>query len=445
MSQYKPYPAYKDSGVEWLGRVPEHWVTKPLKLLVKDGSTVSYGIVQPGEALDEGVPFIQTTNMSSGDFDLASLQKTTAEIAAAFPRSRLTGGEVILGIRASIGAAFVVPVELKGVNLSRGVARIDCSSQVLSKFLVCYLGSNSVDSYWQLAKQGSTFSEVSIATVKELSVPVPSLSEQAVISSHLDRETARIDALVAKKTRFIELLREKRQALITHAVTKGLDPNVKMKDSGVEWLGAVPEHWEVRSVSSVSTKITNGYVGPTRDILVEEGVRYLQSLHIKGNQIKFDVPYFVTEEWSNQHRKSILETGDVLIVQTGDIGQVTVVTDEFAECNCHALIIVAPERSIIAGEWMSWVFNSSYGYHTLLSIQTGAMHPHLNCGNVKDVLLPVPPLTEQREIMKHIEHEERRVAALSGKTERSIELLKERRSALITAAVTGQIDLREAV
>lgn len=94
---------------------------------------------------------------------------------------------------------------------------------------------------------------------------------------------------------------------------------------------------------------------------------------------------------------------------------------------------------------MSWVFNSSYGYHTLLSIQTGAMHPHLNCGNVKDVFLPVPPLTEQREIMKHIEHEERRVAALVGKTERSIELLKERRSALITAAVTGLIDLREAV
>lgn len=282
--------------------------------------------------------------------------------------------------------------------------------------------------------------------VSATSIAFPvSQKEQQTVVAHLDRETTRIDGLIEKKTRFIELLREKRQALITHTVTKGLDPNVKMKDSGVDWLGEVPEHWEVRSVSSVSTKITNGYVGPTRDILVEGGVRYLQSLHIKGNQIKFDVPYFVTQEWSNQHQKSILETGDVLIVQTGDIGQVTVVTDEFAGCNCHALIIVAPERSIVAGEWVSWVFNSSYGYHKLLSIQTGAMHPHLNCGNVKDVLLPVPPLHEQREIVQRIEQEALRVTALVGKTEHSILLLKERRSALITAAVTGQIDLREAV
>jgi type I restriction enzyme S subunit len=100
-------------------------------------------------------------------------------------------------------------------------------------------------------------------------------------------------------------------------------------------------------------------------------------------------------------------------------------------------------RCILAGKWISWVFNSSYGYHRLLSIQTGAMHPHLNCGNVKDVFLPVPPLDEQKGIIQYIEGEERRVTALIAKTESSIALLKERRSALITAAVTGQIDLRE--
>lgn len=129
-----PNVKMKDSGVEWLGEVPEHWGVKPLKLLVKEGSTISYGIVQPGEPLDEGVPFVQTTNMSSGDFEIENLQKTTAVIAAGFPRSRLTGGEVILGIRASIGAAFVVPMHLAGVNLSRGVARIDCSSELSSHF-----------------------------------------------------------------------------------------------------------------------------------------------------------------------------------------------------------------------------------------------------------------------------------------------------------------------
>lgn len=218
-----PKVKMKDSGVEWLGEVPEHWAVKPLKLLVKEGSTISYGIVQPGEPLDEGVPFVQTTNMSSGDFDIESLQKTTPEIAAAFPRSRLTGGEVILGIRASIGAAFVVPVHLAGVNLSRGVARIDCSAELSSEFLVAYLSSMAVDGYWQLAKQGSTFNEVSIATVKELLVPVPPLHEQIAIENMLNRATARLDSLLSKTERSIDLLKERRSALITAVVTGQID------------------------------------------------------------------------------------------------------------------------------------------------------------------------------------------------------------------------------
>ncbi|EZO89515.1 restriction endonuclease subunit S [Pseudomonas aeruginosa] len=218
-----PNVKMKDSGVEWLGEVPEHWGVKPLKLLVKEGSTISYGIVQPGEPLDEGVPFVQTTNMSSGDFEIESLQKTTPEIAAGFPRSRLTGGEVILGIRASIGAAFVVPMHLAGVNLSRGVARIDCSSELSSHFFVAYLSSMAVDGYWQLAKQGSTFNEVSIATVKELLVPVPPREEQAEIEDMLSNATARLNSILKKTERSIDLLKERRSALITAAVTGQID------------------------------------------------------------------------------------------------------------------------------------------------------------------------------------------------------------------------------
>jgi len=218
-----PNVKMKDSGVEWLGDLPGHWGVKPLKLLVKEGSTISYGIVQPGEPLDDGVPFVQTTNMSSGDFEIESLQKTTPEIAAGFPRSHLTGGEVILGIRASIGAAFVVPTHLAGANLSRGVARIDCSSELSSHFLVAYLSSRAVDGYWQLAKQGSTFNEVSIATVKELLIPVPPSEEQADIEGVLSNATARLDSILSKTERSIDLLKERRSALITAAVTGQID------------------------------------------------------------------------------------------------------------------------------------------------------------------------------------------------------------------------------
>jgi type I restriction enzyme S subunit len=132
-----PAAPMNDSGVAWLGKVPAHWQISRLKQIVEPGFSVSYGIVQPGEPLDDGVPFVQTTNMSKATFDLDQLQNTTAEIAGAYPRSKLSGGEVILGIRASIGAAYVVPEHLKGANLSRGVARIVCCAEISSEYLGC--------------------------------------------------------------------------------------------------------------------------------------------------------------------------------------------------------------------------------------------------------------------------------------------------------------------
>lgn len=165
----------------------------------------------------------------------------------------------------------------------------------------------------------------------------------------------------------------------------------RYKPSGVEWIGDIPEHWESKRIASISTKITNGYVGPTRDILTEQGVRYLQSLHIKDNQILFDRKFFVSEEWSKEHLKSVLKENDLLIVQTGDIGQVARVTKEFEGVNCHALIIVSPKHDQIDGKFLALFMNSNYGFHSLKAIQTGALHPHLNCGNIREIFVTFPP------------------------------------------------------
>lgn len=213
----------KDSGVEWLGRVPEHWEIPRLKQLVRYGSSISYGIVQPGDALEEGVPFIQTTNISKGSFKLEGFQKTSASIESNYPRSRLEGGEVILGIRASIGAAFVVPMSFKGVNLSRGIARILPIDFLSSDFLVWYFKSNAVDQYWGLSKQGSTFSEVSIETVKELNVVIPPIKEQEAISEFLLIQSDKFNNLIEAATSQKQLLLERRTALISSVVTGKID------------------------------------------------------------------------------------------------------------------------------------------------------------------------------------------------------------------------------
>lgn len=139
-------------------------------------------------------------------------------------------------------------------------------------------------------------------------------------------------------------------------------------------------------------KITNGFVGPTRDILVNDGTRYLQSLHIKGGAIDFDrKPYYVTDQWRKAHAKSVLREGDVLVVQTGDIGQVCAVPADFDGCNCHALIILRLKSHTGSGFFLSFLLQSNYGQHKLRWSQTGALHPYLECGHVREIPIPLPP------------------------------------------------------
>jgi type I restriction enzyme, S subunit len=200
--------------------------------------------------------------------------------------------------------------------------------------------------------------------------------------------------------------------------------------------------WRIARIqlARINTKLTNGFVGPTRNILREEGVRYLQSLHIKGGRIIFDTPYFVSEEWSADHRKSLLKTGDVLVVQTGDIGQIAVVTDEFAGCNCHALIIVSSKRKMINGFFLSAVLRSHYGFHSLKSVQTGALHPHLNCTKIRDIYLPIPPLEDQRAILTFLDLETPKIDRLMEARRKQVERLQEQRTAIIHHAVTKGLD-----
>ena len=280
--------------------------------------------------------------------------------------------------------------------------------------------------------------------MKDIQMPDVPYTEQTKIAAFLDHETARIDTLIEKQERLIELLKEKRQAVISHAVTKGLNPDAPMKDSGVEWLGEVPAHWEVKAISKITNKITNGYVGPTRDILVLEGVPYIQATHIKNGKVQFKNEFFVRKLWSKTHAKSILHKDDILIVQTGaGTGDVALVSSSEEGYNCHALIILTPKKNIIYGEFVSYTLQSQYGYSKLFSIRTGGMHPHLNCNEVKFVQLPIPPLTEQNEIILFLHQKIDRFNKLIYRQKLTINLLRERRSAIISAAVTGKIDIRD--
>lgn len=385
---------------------------------------------------EEGVPWVTTAELRENYIDKTALNVTN-EALQDFSALRIykPGSLMIAMYGATIGRLGITKIP---ATCNQACCVFERSEQFDNRFLFYWLWHRRSDLI--ALSTGGGQPNLSQQDLREERAYCPPLKTQRRIAQFLDEKTARIDGLIEKKRALLERLAEKRQALITRAVTKGLNPDAPMKPSGIDWLGDIPAHWEVIALNKITARITNGYVGPTRDIFQADGVRYIQSLHIKGNRIIFKDDFFVDEEWSKRHSKSILQSGDVLVVQTGDIGQVAHVTEEFVGCNCHALIICRPRSEIINGEFLSWVFCSDYGQQFLHLVKTGALHPHLNCGNVKFFPVVIPPVAEQKAIVSEVSGAIDSHRGIESKIADSILGLEEYRAALITAAVTGQIE-----
>lgn len=423
------------------GNLPDGWRFERLKFLADIRNSNVDKVISQNEApvwLCNYTDVYYNDRITS-DMDFMEGSASDAELA----RFRLTAGQVLLTKDSEswqdIGVPALVTEDMPNVVCGYHLSVLDPSLDLDGGYLAWLCRSAPLNDQFKLGANGVTRFGLGQYPLKNAWVSVPPIEVQQRITRFLDEKTARIDALIEKKQALLERLAEKRQALITRAVTKGLNPDVPMKPSGVEWLGQVPAHWQVIALNKVTTKITNGYVGPTRDLFVNEGIRYIQSLHIKSNRIVFKEDYFVPEEWSREHAKSILNEGDVLIVQTGDIGQVAHVNSDFAGCNCHALIVCSPDTTRLSGEYLSWLFCGDYGQQFLQLVKTGALHPHLNCGNVKFFQVLVPPVEEQMEISASVRHSVGHIEDIVNTIEESMEQLRAYRSALITAAVTGQI------
>jgi len=430
------YSTYVSSAAPWLGDTPSSWRTLR-------GKFVFHEIQERSELGDE-------TLLSVSEYYGVKPRGETIEEGEFLSRA-----ESLIGYKKCGVDDLAVNIMLawkKGLGVSRFSGIVSPSYAVFRfghvaapEYMHYLLRTDLYADHFRSRSTGIMDSRLRLYpdSFRDIEILLPSLGEQTQIARFLDYETAKIDRLIDKQQQLIALLKEKRQAVISHAVTKGLNPNAPMKDSGVEWLGQVPAHWDVRTIAKCMDKITNGYVGPTRDILVPVGVPYVQATHIKRGKVNFDDGYFVQTRWSQQHSKSILRSGDVLVVQTGaGTGDIGLVSQQEAGFNCHALIILSARAAEMTGSFLSLVLRSEYGQAVLFSIRTGGMHPHLNCGEVKFVRVPVPSIAEQSDISTHIERQANAFDTLEARALDAVDLLQERRTALISAAVTGKIDVR---
>lgn len=273
--------------------------------------------------------------------------------------------------------------------------------------------------------------------------PIPPPGEQAAIVRFLNHANLRIEKAIRAKRKVIALLNEQKQVIIHRAVTRGLDPNVKLKPSGIPWLGEVPEHWELTKLKHLSPQLTVGIVVQPARLYVTKGIPCLRSLNISSGKITTDDLVFISQEGHKTNRKSQLNEGDVVIVRTGRTGVAVVVSKEFHGANCIDLLICRKSSRLLS-EYLLAYFRS-YGAKSDIAFNSvGAIQAHYNTTTLSNLRIPLPSIVEQESILKWIEVELAPIDGVISRTEREIDLLREYRTRLIADVVTGKLDVREA-
>ena len=436
------YERYKASGIEWLGNVPEHWSVVPLKRVGR----LKAGAGFPHEAQGvqgEEISFHKVNAIAQAAADgflLPSENTVSRETAARLGAFIFPPGTIVF---AKIGAALL----LGRIRLLREPSCIDNNMMGLitdQPNCVGFLRYLMHLVKFDLIVNPGAVPSLSEGQVAEFRISVPPIVEQLAIAAFLDRETAKIDALVDEQRRLIELLEEKRQAVISHTVTKGLDPNAPLKDSGVEWLGQVPEHWEVCALKRLCTTITDGaHISPE----TENGVFcFVSTKDLVGEGIDFD-GCLRTSEASYEY---LVRTGcqprrgDVLFSKDGTVGRTVVVHEDREFVVASSLIIIRPDQRLLNAAFLHKLCQSHLVGNQVESYVKGAGLPRLSIQNLLKVVGVFPPIPEQLAIAAFLDQETAKIDELAQAAERGIALLQERCTALISAAVTGKIDVRGA-
>jgi type I restriction enzyme S subunit len=427
------YPTYKPSSVEWLGEVPEHWRTIPLKHVAE---FINGAAFKPEEWSESGMPIVRIQNLNgSEDFNYFD--------GGVDDRYLVHEEDLLFGWSGNRGTSFGPFIwhrkEVCALNqhIFRVVAR-DIEKRELYWILKAVTAHVEDQAHGIIGMVHITKSDLGA-----ISVPIPEESEQAKIASFLDRETTKIDALIAEQQRLIELLQEKRQAVISHAVTKGLNPNAPMKDSGVEWLGEVPEHWVVKPIRHTHAKRSGGTPSKSEERYWLDGtIPWASSKDLK-KEVIHDTLDHITEAAVFESGAELQPVEAVFVCVRGMILAHTFpVTMPRVPMAINQDLKALIPCSGISANYLAILLRGAA--KEILARVDEAAHGTkvLRMNDFNSMPVAIPPPEEQEQISRFVEEEFDNIAKLVERSSKGIDLLQERRSALISAAVTGQIDVR---
>ena len=417
---YKRYDSYKKSEVAWLGQIPSHWGVKRLKFV----ANVNMGQSPKSEDYNHsghGIPFLQG-NAEFGPYH------PTPKIYCTTAKKYAQAGTILLSVRAPVGALNIADQKY---GIGRGLCAIQTKADQLERDYTRYL-LEVVRTELNVVATGSTYDAVSVDEVSNMTCVQPTLDEQHAIAKFLDREISKIDRFVASEEKLIALLNQQKATIINHAVTKGLDPNVQMKPSGVEWIGEIPVHWEVKRLKYLA-HLNMGQSPPSEEYNHDRlGVPFLQ-----GNA-EFGLHHPTPKIYCTTANK-YAHPGDILLSVRAPVGAINIADQKYGIG--RGLCAIRPCTNQLECHYAKYLLEVIRA--ELHVVATGSTYDAVTIDEVSNLTSVVPPLSEQHQVANFLNYTAKQIDEFVSKERQKIELIKQYRQALISQAVTGKVDVRE--
>jgi len=431
------YPKYKNSGTEWLGAVPTHWEVRQFQRCV----FVTEGQVDPEDPRYSAMPLIAPNHIEGGTGRLLLLESAIDQGAASGKYLCKAGDVVYSKIRPALRKACIAPHDCL---CSADMYPLRGHIGLTNSFLLWFLLSDQFSALAVLESQRVAMPKINRESLKDIILVVPPANEQNKIIAFLDRETTKLDALIDEQRRLTELLKEKCQAITSHAVTKGLNPRVAMKPSGIDWLGEVPAHWglvKLKRIAGVQTGMAKGKDHGSRATIT---VPYLRVANVQDGFLDLETVARMEIPVSELDRYA-LKRGDVLMNEGGDfdkLGRGCVWDGQIEPCITQNHVFAVRPRQV-SSMWLNAITGSEYArFYFMTRSKQSTNLASISSTNLMELPVLLPPVSEQEAILSFVAKQIACLDALTAEAQRAIDLLQEHRSALISAAVTGQIDVR---
>jgi restriction endonuclease, S subunit len=440
----KKYDEYKDSGVAWIGEVPKHWEVLHLKHSLdglQDGTHGTYASVDAGKVL------LSAKNVTEHGLIIGESERTISDIdhkeivSNGFPQQ----GDILLCCVGTLGRCCIFEYPFP-IAFQRSVTFLRTNSLLSNRMLLYILRNKYIDTQFQLFAKTSAQSGVYMGDLKDFYIVVPPITEQVAIAAYLDTHCAKIDNLISIQQKRIALLQELKQSVITHAVTKGLNPNVEMKQSGVEWIGDVPKHWEVRKIKQCCNKeqysIKTGPFGSQlkgEELMSQGDVSVYSQQNVINNDFN-KIRYFVSNKKAKSLSSFYTRANDVLITSRGTIGKAAILQPLYPKGILHpCLIAIRLDQEVCLPEWLTMYINETDCFKTDISVNSNATTIDvIYTGTLKDIYIPIPTISEQAAIASYLDRKCATIDTSISNAQHQIELLQEYKQSLITEVVTGK-------